>query len=227
MHDVTAIEHVETMRDAFVSSAAHTLKTPVAVIDAQVDLLANRQTPSLEASTAAIRRQSARIARIVDNLLVLARIRSETLRLQPEAVDLANIVNEVAREMQTATADHRLSLNLQTRPMVFADRARLMLVIRNLIDLAYRRSLPRTTVALALEQDDSTGRVSVTYQSTTPIEAPTGSDVEAGFGGLGLERYVTEELVGAANGVMGADIPAANMRRDWIDIPVMEEHARA
>jgi signal transduction histidine kinase len=231
MRDVTLEERTQAMRDAFVSSAAHTLKTPVSIINAQLDLLASGTTPSVKASTESIRRQTARVIRLLDNLIVLARIRSQSLRLRPEAVDLANVVTDAAREMENATPDHRLSIHVHTHPMVFADRARLTLVIRNLIDLAYRRALPRTTIDLALEQaDHDSGRVSLTYESLLPVVVPVGLaglDEDAGFAGLGLERYVTEELVASANGSLGSEMAAAQLRRDWFDIPLMEEHTHA
>lgn len=223
LHDVTTAERIDKMRDAFVSSAAHTLKTPVAVINAQIDLLATGKTPSVKASTDAIKRQSGRIARLTDNLLVLARIKSDSLELQPEAVDLASVVNEAASDMAAASPDHQLRTEVREHPMVFADRDRLALIVRNLIEVAYRRSMPRTDVALVLGGDTMHGRVSVSYQPVASYEVFAEWDADAGFAGLGLERYVSSELVSASKGTLGSDAIAKDRHEDWVQIPTMEE----
>lgn len=227
VHDVTAIEHIDKMRDAFVSSAAHTLKTPVAVINAQVDLLASGKTSSVKASTDSIKRQAGRIARLTENLLVLARIKSDSLDLAPAPVDLASLVHEVAGEMEEASPDHKLRTTVRAHPLVFADRDRLALVIRNLIEVAYRRSLPRTDVELLLDEPGLHGRVAVSYRPVASVEVFAQWDADAGFAGLGLEHYVNGELMDASKGMHGSHVISNDRRDDWIQIPTMEESSHA
>ncbi len=227
LHDVTAVDHLEKMRDTFVSSAAHTLKTPVAVINAQVDLLASGRSSSWKVSTDAIKRQSGRIARLTENLLVLARIKSDSLELQLQAVDLAGVLHDVSHEMQAASLDHGLHETVLAHPMVFADRDRVALVVRNLVEVANRRSLPHTDVDLVVEEVGTHGRVSVTYQPIASFESFAEWDADAGFAGLGLERYVCAELVQASKGTLGSDDTVDGRRKDWVSIPTMEEVAHA
>jgi K+-sensing histidine kinase KdpD len=131
------------MRDEFVSSAAHVLRTPVGIIEAHLELLADERPGTRRKSVAAIMRQCERIVRITDNLIAVARLRSNSLTLHNERIELAGVVNEAA-----AWAD-------------------------------------------------------------------------AGLAGLGLERYVTAELVEAARGVVGPDA-AGKRRQDWIQFPTIE-----
>lgn len=227
MHDVTAVEKLQRMRDAFISSAAHTLKTPVAVIEAQTDQLASGLAPSPTTSTAAIRLECGRIRRLIDNLVVLARLRSESLHLELEAVDLASVVGDAAAEMQEASPVHSLRVRVRVHSMAFGDRERLGLVIRNLIEVAYRRAVTNTEVTLVLDATDGYGRVSASYEPLAPFDVLSDVDPGQGFTGLEIERYVNAELVRATNGTHGSVAVSENCRQDWIQIPTFEDHTLA
>jgi hypothetical protein len=111
--------------------------------------------------------------------------------------------------------------------MVFGDRERLGLVIRNLIEVAYRRALSNTEVQLVLDASDGYGRVAVSYQPESPFDVL--SDVEPGatFAGLEIERYVNAELVKATNGSLGSVAVSENRREDWIQIPTFDDQTLA
>jgi two-component system, OmpR family, phosphate regulon sensor histidine kinase PhoR len=221
MHDVTALERIEQMRDEFVSSAAHVLRTPVGIIKAHVELLEQDGAEFRRASIGALKRQCERIVRITDNLVALARLHSNSLTLKNETIDVATVVDEAAAEMMDARTDHHLTTEVRAHPLVFADRDRLVLVLRNLIEVAYQRAQPNTDVALVLDRNHSHGRIVVDYQPLTGANGVTDAWSDAGFAGLGLERYVTAELVEAARGVVGSDTVGTH-RQDWIQIPTIE-----
>jgi PAS domain S-box-containing protein len=227
MHDVTAVEKLQRMRDAFISSAAHTLKTPVAIIDAQSDQLASGLATSPAAASAAIKLQCGRIRRLIDNLVVLARLRSESLQLELEAVDFASVVIDAAHEMEEASPVHTLRATIRVDSMVFGDRDRLGLVVRNLIEVAYRRAVANTEVTLVLDATDGYGRVSVSYEPLAPFDVLSDVDAGASFTGLEIERYVNAELVKATNGHLGSVAGSDHHREDWIQIPTFEDHALA
>jgi two-component system, OmpR family, phosphate regulon sensor histidine kinase PhoR len=221
MHDVTALEQLHRAREQFVSAAAHALRTPVTVIKAYVQLLLDAGLP--EKTARVIDRQCGKIVRLTDNLIVLARIRTDSLKLKPERISCGELVEEVSREMDDASADHQLVSRVDACPIIFADRERIALAIRNLIDLAYRRSRPRTSVTLALGEIDGRARISVTYEPLVEGELTDG----AGFTGLGLENHVTESLAAASRGRMGSERDDRPVRTDWLEFPTMIEGAHA
>jgi two-component system, OmpR family, phosphate regulon sensor histidine kinase PhoR len=223
MHDITQLERIEQMRDEFVSSAAHVLRTPVAIIKAHIELLASDNNRNPWSSMAAIDRQCDRIVRVTENLVVLARLRSNSLRLQNEQLDLAKLVESAASEMYNARADHRLEIEVRVHPTVFGDRERLVIAIRNLIEIAYQRAQPSADVALLLEANggDANVRIVAEYAPLVSDSLLDEADVDAGFAGLGLERYVTAQLVEATRGVVGSDV-AGQRRQDWIELPTIE-----
>lgn len=214
IHDVTAISNLQKMRDEFIASAAHTLRTPIAIISAQTHLLAGGLSRSVRASSEAIERQCRRLTRITENLFVLARLRSDSLHLEPDHIDLADVVADAVDVMQQATADHVLALRIDARPTVFADRDRFALVVRDMIELAIRRSPPHAKLEIVVGEREQAGRVSITYE---PIEDVDVNEAMTGFEGLGLEQHVIAALVEAATGKLGSK---TNGRRvDWVELP--------
>src|SRR5262249_6438803 len=98
MHDVTDSEHLERLRDQFFASAAHALKTPVAIVKADVQALPSASAPRQAKLIASLNRQCDRIDRLVQNLLVLSRARSHSLELHFDQIELAPLVERIAGE---------------------------------------------------------------------------------------------------------------------------------
>ena len=83
MHDITDTEHLDRMRDQFFAAAAHSLKTPLAIVKADVQALHPSDSPDHRRVAASIIRQCDRMDRLVQNLLILARAREQALELHP------------------------------------------------------------------------------------------------------------------------------------------------
>lgn len=226
MHDITELENLERTRDQFFSAAAHALKTPVAIIKAHVHLAAARRTSQARA-TEVIERQCGKIDRLTDNIIALARMRSGSLRLCPAPTVWADVVEEVVAEMRSASADRELVAQVDARPTVFADRDRLAQVTRNMIEVAFRRSRPRTEVRVDLAERGAHATLRVTYDAL-PVTDRRSADDGCGFAGLGLEAHVVEGLVHASGGefvITRADEPPA-LTTELVVLPVLEEGAR-
>jgi two-component system phosphate regulon sensor histidine kinase PhoR len=222
MHDITAFDQLHNAREEFVASAAHALRTPVAIIKAHLHLLAMSGIELPPTTVQVIERQCGKIVRLTENLIVLARISTDSLRLHPQPVSCAELVEEVARDMKEASADHGLINQVDGEPMVFADRDRLGLAVRNLIELAYRRSRPRTNVTIMVSKIEAKARICVTYEPFVDGEQ-LGRGDGAGFSGLGLEQHVIESLASASRGTLGSEDRDRTQHKDWLEFPTMVE----
>ncbi len=221
IHDVTEVDGLERLREQFFSAAAHALKTPVSIIKARVHLWGSRGPSPLDPSAVAvIERQCGKISRLTENMLLLSRLRSGALRLHPEIVDCADIVEAVTREMRSASAAHGLVFKLEGRPAVFVDRESIAQVLRNLIEMAYRRAHAQTEVIVVLDESAARARLRVVYQSLSAEDA-LGEEDGAGFTGLGLERHLVESLVKAAGGTFRSEQDVPPFCTDWVEIPTV------
>ena len=133
----------------FLSNAAHELKTPLALIRAQVEL----------ADASAWRDQILddvdRVARQVQQLLLLAEA-SEPRNYRIEALDPQPAVREVFDFMERVASRHDVTLGLQLSPALRfwrADRGALFTLLKNLLENAIQHSPPGGVVTLGVSPD--------------------------------------------------------------------------
>ncbi|BEL04305.1 ATP-binding protein [Actinoplanes sichuanensis] len=142
------IEVASAAQRRFVADASHELRSPLATIHANADLLrAADLQESAERSVTRIHRESTRLARLVEDLLLLARVDDAALRLRREEVDLDDLVY-AARE-RVAVERPGLRLAGEVVPVrVLGDADQLHRLLRNLVDNAMRHARDRITISL-------------------------------------------------------------------------------
>ena len=129
---------------AFVADASHELRTPLTSVLANLELLADSlKGADLEIAQSALR-STQRMRRLVGDLLLLARADAGYVPVR-EPLDLADIVIEAASELEPASRDHALELDVQPTPVV-GNRDDLQRVATNLIENALRHTPPGTRV---------------------------------------------------------------------------------
>lgn len=222
MHDITSSDHFDRLRDQFLASAAHALKTPMAVIKANAQVLVAGDAQSVGRSAAAIGRQCDRVDLLVQNLIVFTRIRSNTLRLHPSDIALRPIIERVARTMATGSANHDLRSDLRAAPRVHADEERLSLALRNLIDEAFRLSVAGTTITVLLAPVGRDAKVGVRYRPPAPHEQSRAASYVSDE--LALQRLVSKTIVECHGGALCSEA-ASREKMVWFNLPVLEGSA--
>ncbi|MDQ3539907.1 MAG: ATP-binding protein [Chloroflexota bacterium] len=143
------IEAAFMVQRRFVSDASHELRTPLTSVRGNVDVL-QRQLKSGRAiapgdmaeALGDVQRESARMGRLIDDLLVLARNDAAGLGylLKPEPVSLDVIANEAYKTASALVNGQHLSLQKRDEVMVHGDGDRLVQVMLILIDNALRHT---------------------------------------------------------------------------------------
>lgn len=132
----------------FVADASHELRTPLTTIQGNAGLLASRAVSDdvRNAAVADMVQESARMARLVDRLLTLARADSG-LQLQLAAINLAPIVETVCRQAAAAHGDRKITV--ATVPVtVNGDEDALRQLLWILLDNAFRYASSAVEVRL-------------------------------------------------------------------------------
>jgi two-component system CheB/CheR fusion protein len=172
IEDVTA-EHAATdilrndgrRKDEFLAMLAHELRTPLAPIAHAIHLLrqGNVDDPSIKLHLM-IQRQTERLARLVSDLLDIARISRGQIELKREWVDLGAL----ARHAADATSERierqmqELVLALPANPIyVNGDPVRLEQIVLNLLENAAKYTDPGGRISLSLELQDNEAVLSV------------------------------------------------------------------
>jgi two-component system OmpR family sensor kinase len=156
----------------FVADAAHELRTPLTALRGYADLYwqgAASDPATLQNAMQRIRGESVRMARLVDDLLLLARLDHQR-GLDLEPVDLVTIVREAATDFAIVAPDRPLSQDLDGAAIVCGDRLRLRQVVDNLLANARIHTPPGTPVRLSARRN--TDQVGLTVADEGPGLSP-------------------------------------------------------
>jgi signal transduction histidine kinase len=234
---VEQLEELDRLKSRFLSMASHELKTPLTSISGLAQVLQRRMRRRLELVRPSdqewceelrahidrldlLNSQTARLGRLVDELLDVSRIESGKLQFRWSPVDLTVLVTEVAQRLQLTTAQHSIEIAFPTpiRGPIDADRDHLEQVLDNLVSNAIKFSPAGGTVAITLRDEDDEVVVRV---SDPGIGIPT-SELDAVFGlfyqaddpvsrrsgGMGLGLYISKEIVTRHGGRIWAESEA-------------------
>src|SRR5919204_392785 len=154
------------MKDVFLASVAHEMRTPLAAAKAQAQLALHQlsgsdgDTPSAGALRV-IARQIDKVVRLVSDLLDVSRLETGTLPLNPTEVDVANIARDVVERLQVVAEGRQLSVQAPESAPAVADRDRVEQVLTNLISNAIRYSPEGTPVEIAVQPRPESIQLSV------------------------------------------------------------------
>jgi len=137
----------------FVADASHELRNPLAIIRTNVDVALADPHPSpddLRHTIIVVKRASDRMARLVDDLLALARRQEPTFEHEP--VDLGAAVAEASDDFVVPAAARRIVLDRAITPgvVVVGDRDALKRAVANLLENAVRLAPEGSRIRLAV-----------------------------------------------------------------------------
>jgi two-component system, chemotaxis family, CheB/CheR fusion protein len=163
--DAEQLREAMQRKDEFLAMLGHELRNPLTPIAHAIHLLRHGgASTSPEKAYDLIERQTARLVRLVDQLLDVARISRGHIDLKRETVDLANVVQNAADAIQTRLEErqHTLAVMLPDGPVcVSGDAIRLEQVVANLLDNAVKYTEPGGRIELQLRQENAQAFLSV------------------------------------------------------------------
>lgn len=194
----------------FVRDSAHQLRTPLAVLKAQVQSARRGDVPASQALEE-INVTVDRATQLANQMLSLAKV--EQLRQRPESVtlDFAQVLRGIALDLSPLIADKALDMGIDTEPApVHAHQWMLAELSRNLIHNAIKHSPPGGTLAIELRQH--AGMAELTVRDDGPgisdelrqrLFAPFAAGDVAKGSGLGLA--ICKEIVATLGGSLSLD----------------------
>ncbi|MEP7245568.1 MAG: CheR family methyltransferase, partial [Gammaproteobacteria bacterium] len=200
-HAASDIQRSEGRRkDEFLAMLAHELRTPLAPIAHAIHLLRLVDVdPASVKLHSMIERQTQRLARLVDELLDVARISRGQILLKREAVDIGSIVQHAAdaSRIRFEQQKQELTLTLPERPIyVHGDPVRLEQVILNLLENAAKYTHHNGHIGLRLEfrdgeavlslRDDGIGVARESLESIFDLFTQIDASLARSGGGLGI-----------------------------------------
>ena len=166
LHDITDLRRADQIRRDFVANVSHELRTPLTAIRGYVEALLDDPSDAGDTNKflEIIARHSARMERLVSDLLRLARLdaRQEALDLAP--CDLQQLFNTVVGDVAQTAEAKRQRIMTAVEPAacrITADPAKLHDVLRNLVENAVHYAPDAATINLEAAHVDGVVRISV------------------------------------------------------------------
>jgi signal transduction histidine kinase len=164
----TSLRQSDQAKTAFISDVNHELRTPLTVLKGTIETLQDGALDDLSARGPfldSMSRETERLIRLVNDLLILTRADAGALNLQLHPIDLAELARARCEHFALAAAQRQVRLRVETGPqssLVAADSDRIAQVLDNLLDNALRYAPPTSevTVTLAREATQVVCRVS-------------------------------------------------------------------
>lgn len=144
LHDLTAIRRSEQMRADFVANASHELRTPLAAVTGFIDTLkghAKDDEAARENFLQIMGTQTARMSRLIDDLLSLTRIELNEHVPPQGRVGLEGVVREAVAALEPLARPDGIEISVAARPglaSVTGDRDELIQLFQNLIHNAIK-----------------------------------------------------------------------------------------
>ena len=155
--ETTALRRSRELQRQFLARLSHELRTPLTAIRGYASSLMQTDVTwdaaSQQRFLTRISSESARLRRLVDDLLDFSTIESGVLRIRPDWVDLPLVV-DAARSCLAPAAAAAIEIHLAPGlPAVWADHDRLEQVMMNLMDNAVRHNPDGTRVRVGVRRD--------------------------------------------------------------------------
>lgn len=210
----------EAMREEYVHTVSHDLRSPLTIIQGHAHLLESilgeeRSAEPAGRSVAAILKGVRRMNAMIRDLIDSARLDAQQLQMNPEPVDLGAFVLDLQERLVGVNGAQRIRLDLPAGlPQVLADPDRLERILLNLLTNAIRYADPDTPILVALTRGDDEVIASVIDRGRGIPPEDLGQlfqrfhrtkSSENHRDSIGLGLYITKRLVEASGGRIWAE----------------------
>ena len=167
MRDVTQQKLAEEMRDQFVDTATHELRTPLANIKAYAETLALADVIDVEQQKQflnTINSEATRLARFVDDLLSVSSMELGSLSLNKQVTDLDRMLNEVLAKVRPQVEEKQLTFEVafpEKLPEPELDKDKIAAVLVNLLGNAVKYTPDGGRVTFRVNVTDQQIEISV------------------------------------------------------------------
>ncbi len=237
IQDISALKHMETLKDEFVSTVSHELRTPLTSISGALGLVCGGvlgEVPeSMQEMLSVASNNALRLSALINDLLDMEKLVAGKMNFSFHEVDLTALLDEALITMESYAAPLAITIRrVGTAPArISVDPMRLGQVLSNLLSNACKFSPKGAEVKLEHKLVDNMVEVSVIdqgsgipesfrariFQKFSQADASTGRSK----GGTGLGLVICKELIERMHGEIGYESFEGQGTRFWFRLPVL------
>lgn len=236
-----AAEEAVRSRDDFVAVAGHELRTPLAAMLLQIQILrraAHHGTPiNIEERIDKVARSGVRLERLVEQLLDVSKITTGGLRLEKARCNLAEVAKDVADRFADASAEASCEISVRVDEYVEGlwDRLRLEAVVANLLSNAIKFGAGEPIeIIVGSDRGQAVIRVrdhgiGIALEDRNKLFRRFERAIAArDYGGFGLGLWICRNIVNASGGTIEVESEPHRGSTFTVRLPLgLDEGARA
>ncbi|HEX8757130.1 MAG TPA: response regulator [Steroidobacteraceae bacterium] len=219
MKSEEALREADRRKDEFLALLGHELRNPIAPISAAGEVLSRVLDGDSRSRFAidVIKRQSAQLTRLVDDLLDVGRITQGRVQLRREPLDLATVVAQAVEtvEPQLRQKQHRMSIISSYEPLyVSGDFTRLVQCVVNILSNSIKYTDAHGSMRLEMRAEDSAAVIEISDNGpgiaadllphVFDLFVQSDRTLDRAQGGLGVGLAVVKRLVEMHDGQASA-----------------------
>lgn len=236
---IDRLEKAFVRQKEFTSDASHELRAPLAIIQAESTLALNKDRAAADyrQSLETISQEVEHMAKIIDQLLVLARSDAGKEQLSFEEVDLSRLLHDLTSDIDILCHDKgvSLALNAGAKAVINGDVGKLKELFLNIIDNAIRYTPHGGTISVSLSKEGQTALIAI---NDTGIGIPSehipnifdrfyrvDKARSRAEGGSGLGLAICKQIVEAHGGGISVESRAGQGSTFSIRLPLQSDNA--
>lgn len=193
----------------FFASASHELKTPLAIMRAEIEVhllkpgLATQLSNLMESQLSEINR----LEQVVQEFLLISQLKSKGITLHKQQLDLSSVILKLFHRVQPLLQEKELKTTIHFDKeaetfMIWADEDKLNILLMNLIENAIKYSAAGTIITCCVQQTLQKNHIAISFKNTIPEESFPTENLQNAFhretlqaNGAGIGLWLVKEII--------------------------------
>lgn len=154
--EIDQVKKMEQLRKEFIAQFTHEIKTPLAIINGNIDLLENVDDEDKKAKyIEVINKEISAINDLVLQMLDLSKLEAKAVTLDKKEIDLRELTEDIVDDYEQLLMDKKLKIEIQGEDvLIVSDRKRIEMVIQNYLSNAIKHAFINSTIKIKIKENE-------------------------------------------------------------------------
>ena len=154
--EIDQVKKMEQLRKEFIAQFTHEIKTPLAIINGNIDLLENVDDEDKKAKyIEVINKEISVINDLVLQMLDLSKLEAKAITLDKKEIDLRELTEDIIDDYEQLLMDKKLKIEIQGEDvLILSDRKRIEMVIQNYLSNAIKHAFINSTIKIKIKENE-------------------------------------------------------------------------